>query len=415
MGKKILDSKVLYIFLSIFLAIGLWVYVRTVENPDKEKSISGIPVTFEGVDTLGANGLVIGEGSEQTVTIRVKGPIATLQKLTNETVTIKVNVSTIGTTGDYNKTYDIVWPYGVSGSDISVLDRSLAKIDFTVSKLASRTINVKGEFVGKPAKGYLVDEITISPSSIVITGDEAIVSQVDHAMVTVSGDNLSDSISTEMGFTLIGLDGKPLDNGLSSKISCNTDTVLVSMPIRKTKDIPLKVDFTAGGGATEDNISYTIEPSTITVSGDAAALDPLNELIIGTVNLASVTDSQTFTFPINMTQALTNVSNVTQATVTVTIKGLASSSFNVNSFSFINVPDGMAAAAVTQSLQVTVRGTEDAVKQVNSYNLRAVADLSSISAAEGQYTVPVTIYLDSSSGVGVVGTDYKMVVTLTKK
>lgn len=411
MGKKILDSKALYIILSITIAIGLWVYVRTVENPEREKTIIGIPVTFEGVDTLESNGLLIGKGAEQTITLRVSAPVDTLRKLTNETIAIKVNVSTVGSTGDYSKTYDIVWPSGVSSSDISVLDRTLTKVDFTVSKLASRTIDVRGEFVGSPAKGYLVDQITISPSTITITGDESVVSQVDHALVTVSGDNLSNSISTEMGFTLIGIDGQPFSD--SSKVTCDTNTVLVSMPVRMTKEIPLSVNIVAGGGATQDNISYTIEPANITVSGDASALDPLKELTLGTIDLAGVVDSETFTFPIYLTEELTNISNITEATVTVTVKGLTSSTFDVNNISFINVPDGFTATSVTQSIQVVVRGTEEAIKLVNGYNLRVVADLSSVSAAEGQYTVPVTVYLDSTSEAGVVGSDYKIVVSLT--
>jgi YbbR domain-containing protein len=354
---------------------------------------------------------LIGKGAEQTITLRVSAPVDTLRKLTNETIAIKVNVSTVGSTGDYSKSYDIVWPSGVSSSDISVLDRTLTKVDFTVSKLASRTIDVRGEFVGSPAKGYLVDQITISPSTITITGDESVVSQVDHALVTVSGDNLSNSISTEMGFTLIGIDGQPFSD--SSKVTCDTNTVLVSMPVRMTKEIPLSVNIVAGGGATQDNISYTIEPANITVSGDASALDPLKELTLGTIDLAGVVDSETFTFPIYLTEELTNISNITEATVTVTVKGLTSSTFDVNNISFINVPDGFTATSVTQSIQVVVRGTEEAIKLVNGYNLRVVADLSSVSAAEGQYTVPVTVYLDSTSEAGVVGSDYKIVVSLT--
>ena len=44
-----------------------------------------------------------------------------------------------------------------------------------------------------------------------------------------------------------------------------------------------------------------------------------------------------------------------------------------------------------------------------------VADLSNINQAEGQYNVPVKIYLDSvaSSGdLGVLGTEYKVVIQI---
>ena len=72
---------------------------------------------------------------------------------------------------------------------------------------------------------------------------------------------------------------------------------------------------------------------------------------------------------------------------------------------------------VTQVLPVEVRGSEALMAELAAEHLRVVADLSGINEAAGQYTVPVRIYLDSAGNageIGVVGTDYRVVVSLSK-
>ena len=67
MGKKILDSKLLYALLAILIAVGLWFYVAITENGTADLTISGVPVVFLNEDLLEENGLMISEGKDQTV------------------------------------------------------------------------------------------------------------------------------------------------------------------------------------------------------------------------------------------------------------------------------------------------------------------------------------------------------------
>ena len=68
---------------------------------------------------------------------------------------------------------------------------------------------------------------------------------------------------------------------------------------------------------------------------------------------------------------------------------------------------------MTKSCSVQIRGTAEAVEAVTSSQLRIVADLSEVELSTGNQTVPVKVYLDGSSDVGVVG-DYNIVVSITR-
>ena len=169
-----------------------------------------------------------------------------------------------------------------------------------------------------------------------------------------------------------------------------------------------------GGGATADDVNIDIEPKTIMVSGSDEDLENLDSISLGEINLSDVFGSLTQSMPIQLDSTLTNVSGITEANVTITIKGLTTKVLQVNNISFINKPAGYQANVVTQSCSVQIRGTKEAVEAVTSSQLRIVADLSEVELATGNQTIPVKVYLDGSSDVGVVG-DYNIVVSITKE
>ena len=105
------------------------------------------------------------------------------------------------------------------------------------------------------------------------------------------------------------------------------------------------------------------------------------------------------------------MSGVTEAAVKVSVRGLATATLEVDNIEFINVPVGYTPQKVTQTRQIQIRGEAEAVTQSQ---LRIVADLNNAVAATGTQTIPVKVYLDGRSDVGVVG-DYNIVVSITRQ
>jgi hypothetical protein len=157
------------------------------------------------------------------------------------------------------------------------------------------------------------------------------------------------------------------------------------------------------------------------VAGSAAAVSAIREagaISLTTLNLANVRDGDTFTCSVPLTDELTNLSGITEVTVTISLdQSLETRQFDITQINYTGLADGWEATLVTQMLPVEVRGDKDLMEGLKEENIRVVADLSGINLAAGQYTVPVTIYVDSvgtAEQIGVVGTDYKVVVAISK-
>lgn len=417
MGKKILDSKLLYAFLAIIIAIALWFYVAAVENRDenKESTISGIPITFTNVEVLEESNLMISQGAIQNATLTVSGPRSMLVKLTQEKekISLTIDVSKITSPGQQRMAYTVKLPSGYESS-VSVTNRYPNNIDFVVSRRIDREIEVKGKFNGTLADGYMLGDFEIIPGKIGVTGLESEVNRIDYALVTVTGEGLRTTVKRDLGFELIDFQGNVLTD---LDVTLAVETVAVTMPVIKTADVPLAVKWVTGGGISawdiQKYVDCKIEPEIITVSGAEMDLRPLREIVLGEIELGNIIGSDTFEFDIPLDPALENISGVAKATVTVTIHDLETKILDVDNIELM-VADGMEAEPVTKSLQVLVRGPEEALELVLPHNLRVVADLSSIETGSGRYSVPVKIYLAGTTNVGVVGDDYKIVVDISK-
>jgi YbbR domain-containing protein len=411
MISNIKKNKAFYIVLSVLIAIVLWAYVVNVENPDIEVTISDIPVTFVGESALAEENLMVVSGKTATVSLRLQGKRQTLTQLSRNNITVTADLSKLVVTGLHQLVYEIQFPaYITMGDHVTVLDRSSNYVDVTLGRMVTKTVEVVATFEGSVAEGYVGDKMLVSPETVEISGEELEIAKVKNAEVTLTGKDLTETLSADMAYKLLDYDGNEV---VSDEIQKSVETVNVTLPVVIVKDVPLRVELKAGGGAKQENAQVAIEPSSITLSGEEPDLAGIDSITIGSIDLSKILGSGEVEFSIPLPNNVKNISGTTEAKVKLSIMGLVTQAVQVTDIGFVNIPKNVNVSLVTKSLQVGVRGTEEAVAQVQPYHLRAVADLSEVDSARGSYSVPVKVYLNGYADAGVVG-EYKITVSLTR-
>lgn len=413
--EKAAKNKGFYMVLSLLIAIALWMYVGN-ENPDESGPVRNLPVTFSGVEVLESRGLMITDGLDQSVTVNITGKRDVFRLLSAETVNITVDVSSVQQPGQYTQAYLVSYdlPDSKSSSSLVVTERYPLNVTYTVARMATRSIPIRGSLTGGVADGYQAGEFTFTPAAIQVSGEESLVNQIDYAQVILDQEDLSETYSGDLPFTFVTFTGDEMDaSGLMTDVSL----VRTTLPVFQLKEVPLKVDLLPGGGVSADTVNdyvkCEITPASIIVSGSPDDLEPLKEISLGNVDLAKVLGTNELSFTIPLAAELTNVSGVSEATVKVTISGLTTATLEVDNIEFINKPSGYEVEKVTTSRQVQIRGTQEAVESVTASQLRIVADLQNAVAATGSQTIPVKVYLDGRSDVGVVG-EYNIVISIKR-
>ncbi len=415
MGKKIIDSKGFNIVLAVLIAMALWLYVTAEVNTNTSETIYNIPVTIVNEDVLTSRGLMIAPSSELTVNLKVYGNRKAIIRIKNdkESIAVSIDVADIQAPGTREMQCRISLPSTVTSGSVTVQDQDSHSVRLVVERMMTKQVPIVGNFIGTVAEGFRTGDFMITPSTVVIKGPEDVIKDVDYAQVTVSRQNMSETYTGDQGLAYIDVAGIEVDD---TDIIPDVESVSVVLPVAMTLDLPLDVQFIYGGGGTADNfdkvVSYEVLPESIAISGAAEDIKPLidSTKIIGTIDLSELKDS--YTFNIVLDSALSNDSGTTEATVTVKISGLESKTLETNNIDIINKPAGVNVDAVTQSLQVQVRGPAELLDSVQEYQLRAVADLQNVAQMPGQFNQKVKIYLDGDGQCGVVG-EYSIVIKVT--
>ena len=113
MGKKILDSKILYVVLSVLISLSLWLWVTSRDENWEGRNFPSLPVNFSGLEMLEDRDLMI-VNSSVTATIRVRANPRILAILQDAPPKLNASVSHISTEGKYPVNYTVELPSGVS-------------------------------------------------------------------------------------------------------------------------------------------------------------------------------------------------------------------------------------------------------------------------------------------------------------
>lgn len=414
MENKERQRKALYIVLSILVAAAIWVMVDVSNGTIVEKTYT-VPINYLGTSTLTDRGLMLLEGEGDTatdteVTLTVQGTRWNIAKLDKDEILVQADLSDITEAGVQRVSPNVFYPSALRGK-ITTTSTSSYMVQVNIGELDRKTIDVRCEQIGTVAEGYSGGELQISPATLEIRGQEEDIAPVSYAKVVLEYDNATETITQMLDYQFYDENDQLVDG---TNIQADAEQIQVTLPIIVTKELQLRVDFEQHPGARLSNVTYRIEPSTITVSGDAGVLRDVDGITLGSeaFDLLSLLDSgtATYSYPITVPEGCTNLSGVTRATLQISFNDMTSAQVTTQNFTLSNYPQGKTTEILTSELTVTVFGTSADVAAVTGDDVEVTVDLSELSSATGSYTVPAQVKVNGVD-VGVSG-NYVVQVTI---
>lgn len=403
MMERLREKKWVYALLSIFLAVMFWLYVRAVDETVMTTWIRNVQVVQTGKNVLTQQGLTVADLSDDTVDLKISASASVRDALlrSQKDITVSLDVSRCKE-GENQLTYTPNWPVSVSKDSVALSDQSPRTITVQVEKLDTQAFAVEFQFQGKVADGYQAGTPAINPETVMISGPVEQVSRISKVAAILENENLDEQFAGDLPLTLLDASGQVL-TGLD--VTLDTNSAYVVLPVVVTKELPLTVNLIAGGGATENDVTWEIKPKTIRVSGLKENLEQLTEISVGSVDLSKVVGSKTVSRPIELDPSLENVSGITSATVDLTINGLATRTVDVDNIALINVPSGYNVVSETKSRSVEIRGKAEDLEKIEASQLNIVVDLTGVQFL-GTRNILAKVYLNAANSVGVIGEYY---------
>ena len=407
-----MKNKTGSILLSIAVAFTLWYYVISVVSPGSTETIYDIPVVFEGETVLTEDrGMMItSRADEVTVDLRLSGNRTDLAKVNKGNITIKVDLSKVYDPGEHELLYSISFPGDVPNGALTTEMKTPEAIKLTVEKRVRKAVDVRVNFTGSAAENFMADteNRVLDIPTVRISGPSSVVDLIDHARIDVDLTDRMESISEDFQYTLCDADGNPVDVEM---VTTDAAEIHLDVKIIRIKQIPLTMMLNYGGGAQEDTVEVTIEPANITVSGSEALLEDLNVIELGALDLSLLEENVEATYAITIPEGITNLSERTEAKVTVKFKDLAIKELEINRIDLVNIPEGMEAELLNQVLKLRLRGPAAVMEKLTPEHVMVTVDFSGKEPGSFTLKPAIAIQGDEFAKVGAVGT-YSVSATL---
>lgn len=401
-------NKLGTVLLAFSIAFGLWLYVITYVSTDHTQTLYNVPVALEGKGRLADRGLMILDEENYLVDITVSGSRQDVSKINSGNVQVVADLNGIWDPGDHSLTYTIIYPGDVPSGSVKD-QKNPDRITVSVAKKKTKEVPVEVSFEGDVPADYIKDTaaMELDKEYIQISGPEEVVDQIARASIRVDCEGRTQAIYESFRFELQNEYNIPVD---AQWITTDVSEVRVYVPVVMVKKVPLKLTIVDGGGATEETSKIVIDPKELTVSGNESALRALEEINLGTVNLAQITEDTELEFNITLPDGITNISNLPTARVKITFPKLATREFTITEFEQKNLAKGMVWEPLTKQLTITVRGLKSEVQKLTLQDIQVCVDLADVentSAVE-----PAITFAKNYDSLGVVGS-YSISVQVT--
>ena len=407
------NTKFLVVF-SIVVAFIFWIVVALEYAPVVENEIKDIPVKIDMNNSVPDKlGLQIFGQSDYTINVTVRGNryIVGGDLLTADDFEATAQTAYVDSAGKHSLVVKVTAKD--ANADYEIVSKSADYIEVFFDKYAEKEVEVTPRIISElddyTADDYMFDkaDIIYDTKTVKVSGAQTEVNSITAAYADIPIEKkLTQSETIDASVVLSN--GNDLD---SKYVKINGESNLkipVTLPVYKMQTSAVSVSFkTTPSDYINSPLVYSISPSRVRVAVLQNGSDTTNSLEIGSIDFTQITPSNgSFTFLASNVKTAKFLDGTSSFSVEVNTDGLSTKTLEpgINSI-MITGGSGVSAGNVELDSigQITVVGTQTALKSVNANMLEISINLTNTKLEEGENSVPVTVTLKNSKNCWVSG------------
>ena len=385
--------------LALFFACMLWLVVINVDDPTQSRNFTST-VTILNDDVLTEQGKYYEIVNDQnTVTFRVTARRSVIEKLSGSDFTATADMKYLEGSGRV--------PIDITANryanQLSVSSKQYYLAVTTGEKLNSNFI-VKGMTSGKPAHGFDINSVTVTPNVITVDGPKDVVSKISSVVAVCDVSGMSTDVSENAMPVFYDADGNEV---VKDKLTANVETVEVSVDMVMVKEVP--IDVQTGGKLAEglELESVTANPPSIRVKGESEKMNDLTSIMIPPTVIDLNTITGNFETSVDIGTYLpegVTVDSPRQATVRINVKlvdvDTREYAVPTANLKIENVKEGCTATFEDETVTVQLTGLVSALDTINPQTMTGTVNASGLE--EGRHIVEAVLKLEDNVTVGAV-------------
>ncbi len=423
--KKLFFNNKFVISFSIVAAIVLWMSISIIEAPNSEFVIRNVPITIEvegsAAEKAGLD-IVNKDEVQKTVNVTVKGPKYVVSSLKPEDISVSASVAPVTTKGTY--ALELI-AHKISNGEYEIDKSSLGTIQVRFDFFDINNFVVQPEIEGvkltkeSTDQGFLLRNAVVSDNkytSVKIYGPEEELGKIDRVVAKATAtQEISKSTAYTANIMLLDENNQEISKKpftITASDNSEVTTVPVTVPVGKTKEVPIKLQFSSTNGVLDpDRLEYISDHQSIEVVGPPETIDKLQFLELEPINMFELSpdnpDQNVYDLKIifpNGVESLDQIESVQVAFPEI-------NSYRVRTFTVSNfkASDGVNAVLASPIKNVKICAPRAIMNRITAADLVATAKLEG--KAAGDHLIEVVISFTKDDMAWQVGT-YTATVTV---
>lgn len=292
---------------ALAIAIVLWLYVGIEQDPISQRTYN-VPIT---VENLSAD--KVATVSKERVNVKVMGRETRLDGITSEDFKAYVDLSD-AKTGDSEAEVHVSLPNEVY---FAKLDPS--HVNVYVEQREGETMNVDIVRTGMLPDGIAIEDMSVEPQNVFVSGNEDALAMVAKAGVAVELDDVYSDSKKDVPVQLYDYEGNIIEPG---ELKVYPEQVTLNIKVNEAdiqKSVPIQAELVGSLSEGVQVDSVTVDPQTAMVEGLPKDLAKITEIKTEPIDLSGIKETTSFTVKLVGKQ----LRDVQKVTVTVNVSAQA--------------------------------------------------------------------------------------------
>ena len=258
--------------ISFVIAILLWIYVILVIDPSINTSINNIQVRYSNQALLEERGLVIVEGDELKISLKVKGSRNAIANIDKKSIYAVADLADVTKAGKHILPVIVDIPYG----EVEIVSQDPANANIMVDSITSEDREIEIKTKGAVADGYVAGKPSLATSKVTLTGPSMLIAKVKGVQAELDFENKDEEINVNKRIYFVDNSGKAIsfNDEIYNDVKMNIESVNIACPVMKQKTVDVEVPVRGSSSI----YKWSLASKKISIYGDDEVLETVEKI-----------------------------------------------------------------------------------------------------------------------------------------
>lgn len=310
MIKKLFNNDNFSRVLSIVVAIFLWMYIVSLNNPQVEIPITGVDIEVINTKNIDENGLDIISVSDKKTTVKVFGRMSEVSSIQADDIKVYIDASDIYSANNYY--LDTQSKIESNSVVVSGIETKTVTLYVDYIQAVSKTLDVL--VVGEPKGDLMLKEAVPEFDNVIIKGPSSILNKVSSVKATLDITNANADYLTVCPVKMYTANGEVINSEFLTVVA----DVSVDVKFKNVKTV--KLNLISNDTIDSEKYEFKFLPETVDVAGSVDILNQLNEINVELSKIPELDENNCFIVELPVIEGIEFITDVNNIKVEVIAK-----------------------------------------------------------------------------------------------